>query len=575
MSSIEQQHKHQEESQASIDMSQELARSRSPSSESTDVPRHEAHNLQLPFSSSNVTLPSNPDILSSLSAVHETLLELPTERLSTTGQALVKDLHETITASTLVVSEVNVGDVVQKMMVHLGQAMNGLRETDLFKERISKKGEFVNTEMLQQSMLGQFGEWLKAGLSFDRANLKRQLLGLLEGMQQFLSNTELASNDSKDKEVHFKEDEAKPSEESKSKPTGIVQFAGIPPPPLVQSQGSNKGVEEIFKDEAKVATAPVKKDNLMITKLVETLRSLHSNEQIAGILNLIHSHLQPYLEQFFIQSGNDLSLTLSENDKARFNFITDMLLSATENMTSLIESWSGIKLDKLKLHGWQLICQAQEKLKEKKLKEEVLEAVQVALTEPESEKFPQLLQTLTSALKETIATSAHQRLYHELIHDVALVTDRIITDPLTVRLSDSIENLVRDALVSPQTGTVTLKPELIHDAQIILPALLKHLQLVNLKDWRYKDDELELVLQGVKVRVGELAPRQIKVTMLYEPSPTEEQDKENVESVAPVSLPGGWFSAKEEERIILTTPSTTKTFEPPPIQDRALMQIEM
>lgn len=107
-----------------------------------------------------------------------------------------------------------------------------------------------------------------------------------------------------------------------------------------------------------------------------------------------------------------------------------------------------------------------------------------------------------------------------LVQDAAYVLDTVQKDPDAVNLSEDFQKSLTNAFDKEQTTMP--KPELIEDAKKIIPGVLKRMQKVRLQDWAYEDDEYVVNLKDVCLDITQLAPKQIKVSYIYQALPEEE-----------------------------------------------------
>lgn len=89
-------------------------------------------------------------------------------------------------------------------------------------------------------------------------------------------------------------------------------------------------------------------------------------------------------------------------------------------------------------------------------------------------------------------------------------------EPRTAHLKQSLKKLLEDVFVAGDEGTFSFKTELLGDLGVIVSGLLHRAKHLHVPDLEIHDEDLDFVARNIILDAGELVPQQFKATLVTE-----------------------------------------------------------
>lgn len=455
-------------------------------------------------------VPSNAILTEALAAVREKAPGPGAEALSPTGQAVAKDLSDTLKHTELFVEQKNRDELLQRMAQHVAE---------IARLQASDPGKSLQLKLVQQGVAPPAGAvwrlFRNEQLPAKAGRLTRELV-LSPDFRHFLTDViaagqqvvaEITTDPEQTPQSQSQSQQGRRSEEKTF--SQIVQEprdggdAGEPPIneallgrllALAQRAQSHPEYREILtildrgaeraKSEgagdaaaARTATGSSQEPTTSFTEWEASLApaerhvlaevQMNSEALLACIRQLLENLANTSLEEFF-QDLWETQQTLANDEQAieALRAVLDWVGRCTRDTNYIQENPEQVRRDGARL-----------------------------LTD--------LRQSLVDKYRPAV---------EHLLGQLRYYLDRMKRDPLTQKLTGDLGSLTSH-LFYDQQGNPTLKPELLTDLQVVLPAVLQNLRYLKIPDIEVHEPGLDFLATNLVINVGELAPHHLRLVV--------------------------------------------------------------
>ena len=444
---------------------------------------------------SGTEIPSNPIITEVLENVQAKQAQvIPTHKLSPTGQAIMRDLGSTLGDTERLLEEKNRDDLLQRVMA-CATEVGRLQRTEVGRSAMKQMFEkgtqpvlWIWQNIKEEGVPEKLGSLVKTLVT--SAQLRQFVFDFVGFFQKMLSRISAKA-----------QDKATAGET----PAGIAEK-------VVES--AREGVEE-----SSAAPPTEEQTRILFDRFVELMQAAQQHPDFQQAIDVL---VQPVRNlKFYQEKGEHVweeryqMLLPSEQ-----HVVQEMKRNADEMLQcakKLLENLGNSTLDDV-IETWRDVY------RQISVDEEAANAISSALEW--LEKGLRDKEYLAQTGREQVERDAEQHL--ELIQDkvmekyrpsvqhllsqVRYHLDRMRRDPLARQLTGDLSALTRHLFYDSQ-GKPTLKPELLSDLQIILPAILRSLRYIKLPDIQVHDPGLDFLATNIVINVGELAPHHLHLVV--------------------------------------------------------------
>ncbi|PJF19891.1 hypothetical protein PSACC_00279, partial [Paramicrosporidium saccamoebae] len=432
-------------------------------------------------------VPTNPIITEILEEIRTKSSDIiPTEKLSPTGQAVARNLDESLKDSGRMIETKNRDDLLQKMSLRVSELVR-LQSSDvgknaaqkLFsepKERLSLTAQILREERLSERLYN-LTKLLVTSVKF------RELLSETVNILQQLFRG--PSDRTKEEGGSYAEAVSKEPEETDAPSETLSrEYEGLDADAkrrlfdrfveLITGIQDNKEYQETMNLLLSVVTNI---PSYQMSSLEERIEAMNPTEK--HVLGEMRENIGIFLRDFK-QLLENLANTKIDDAIETFYDVVNQLGNddeATDMLTRIGDFFSRCFQDKdfvqnsMKSEGEVLMQESRVKLMDK--------------YRPSIEHF---------------------------VCQLRYYLDRMKRDPLARKLTDDISALTSD-LFFDKEGNPTFKPELLMDLQIVVPAILKNLRYIKIPDIEVREPGLEFFATGIVINVGELTPHHLKLAL--------------------------------------------------------------
>lgn len=453
-------------------------------------------------STTSADIPSNPIITETLETIRAKQAQVvPTEQLSPTGQAIMRDLSSTLSDAERLVEEKNRDDLIQRMTQHAAEIAR-LQNSEVGRNALKKMLEestqpagWMWQSLKDEDVSEKLGRLVKSLVTSPQL---RQFVFDVTGFLQSLLG-QIAAETGGEKTAA-----------SGETPTEIAE------------QTAESAVERVREMATTTASRPAELEEQkrrLGDRFIELMQTAQKHPEFQEVFDAMARQVRN-LNVYRQQGGSvweERYATLEPAEQKALSGIKESGEEMVQCAKKLLENLGNTTLDDVgetwrdvyrQINNDQEAIDTLQSVTDwlaKCLRDEnYLAQGREPIGRDAEENFERLRSTVLEKYRPAVEHLLSQLRYH---------LDRMRRDPLARQLSGDLSALTRHLFYDEQ-GRPTLKPELLGDLQTIVPAILRSLRYIKLPDIQIHDPGLDFVASNIVINVGELAPHHLRLVVM-------------------------------------------------------------
>ena len=258
-------------------------------------------------------------------------------------------------------------------------------------------------------------------------------------------------------------------------------------------------------------------EETLIEYWAKITKTLHENPEYRESINYLLDSIQDLSEYISKKAEEMEDIQLSEGNKKENQQADKHMEKAWSNAKKFLENWiaHGYSLDKFLNSVHDLAMKAKD---DKDLEEYFSQLKNFFFKSVADSDYVKNEEKVKEDARERIIRGRrlmrgkYQKEFERLHKEIEYLNDGIQNDSGVIQLQNDFEKLVRDLFVD-ENGNAKIHSELLHDLQVIVPALVKKLRRLPLPDIDLCDEESDLKIRNAVLDCGDIAPSYFRFTL--------------------------------------------------------------